>query len=139
MLLHDGGGYRRETVRSLPMLIEGIRARGYQIVPVYQLLGKTRTDLMPPIPANERWSARLNLVGFELLEASRGGIYWIFLLGDVLMTARLLCIGAFAVFDRMRRRREGGSGEAAADTRHVVVLSPAFNGQMVVDPMVRAV
>src|SRR5581483_4203705 len=29
ILLHDGGGDRRETVRALPMIIDGIRARGY--------------------------------------------------------------------------------------------------------------
>ena len=138
ILLHDGGGDRRETVRALPMLIEGIRARGYQIVPVYQLLGKTRTDLMPPIPANERWSARLNLIGFELLEASRGGIYWIFLLGDVLMTGRLVFIGAFAVFDRLRQRRYGRPGEAASYKPHVAVLIPAFNEEMVIERTVRA-
>src|SRR5712691_9063739 len=35
ILLHDGGGDRRESVRALPMIIQGVRARGYQIVPVY--------------------------------------------------------------------------------------------------------
>src|SRR5579863_4837086 len=35
VLLHDGGGNRGETVRALPKIIEGIRARGYEIVPVY--------------------------------------------------------------------------------------------------------
>ena len=42
ILLHDGGGDRRETVRALPLIIDGLRARGYQIVPVSQLLGKSR-------------------------------------------------------------------------------------------------
>ena len=31
VLLHDGGGNRAETVRALPMIIEGIRARGYSV------------------------------------------------------------------------------------------------------------
>ena len=38
ILLHDGGGDRRETVKALPKIIEGIRARGYQVVPLHQLL-----------------------------------------------------------------------------------------------------
>src|ERR1039458_5363550 len=50
VLLHDGGGNRAETVRALPMIIEGIRARGYEIAPVYELLGKTRGDVMAPLP-----------------------------------------------------------------------------------------
>src|SRR5438876_953309 len=107
ILLHDGGGDRQETVRALPMIIDGIRARGYQIVPVYQLLGKTRADVMPPLPANERWAARLNFVGFWLFDFSIKAITWIFLIGDVLMTGRLLIIGAFAIYDRLRRRRGG--------------------------------
>src|SRR4051812_26896335 len=49
ILLHDGGGDRSETVRALPMIIEGIRARGYEVVPLHQLLGKTRADVMPPL------------------------------------------------------------------------------------------
>jgi peptidoglycan/xylan/chitin deacetylase (PgdA/CDA1 family) len=32
VLLHDGGGNRAETVRALPMIIEGVRARGLEIV-----------------------------------------------------------------------------------------------------------
>ena len=60
VLLHDGGGDRRETVRALPMIIDGLRARGMRSFPFYQLLGKTRADVMPPIPNNERWAAWLN-------------------------------------------------------------------------------
>ena len=34
ILLHDGGGDRSATVAALPVLIEALRARGYEIVPV---------------------------------------------------------------------------------------------------------
>jgi len=34
VILHDGGGDRSQTVAALPSIISGIRARGYQIVPV---------------------------------------------------------------------------------------------------------
>ena len=60
VLLHDGGGNRAETVRALPMIIDGIRARGYEVAPVYELLGKTRADVMAPLPASELWAARLD-------------------------------------------------------------------------------
>jgi len=68
VLLHDGGGNRAETVRALPMIIDGIRAKGFQVVPVYELLGKTKADVMPPLAANERWAARLNFIGFLLFD-----------------------------------------------------------------------
>ena len=70
ILLHDGGGDRRETVRALPMIIEGLRARGYEIVPVYELLGKTRADVMPPIPANAT-----NTLSLWVGTAVSGGAY----------------------------------------------------------------
>ena len=136
ILLHDGGGDRQETVRALPMIIDGIRARGYQIVPVYQLLGKTRADVMPPLPANERWAARLNFVGFWLFDFSIKAITWIFLIGDVLMTGRLLIIGAFAIYDRLRRRRYGR--EADSYKPDVAVLIPAYNEEKVIERTVRA-
>ena len=103
VLLHDGGGNRAETVRALPMIIDGIRARGYEIAPVYELIGKTRADVMAPLPAGELWAARLDRLGFWLFDAGMVGITWIFLIGDLLMTGRLLFIGAAAVYDRVAR------------------------------------
>src|SRR5438477_9946503 len=54
------------------------------------------------------------------------------------MTARFLVIGAFAVFDRLRRRRHGRPGEAASYKPHVAVLIPAFNEEKVIERTVRA-
>ena len=34
ILMHDGGGDRSQTVAALPSIIEGIRARGYRLVPI---------------------------------------------------------------------------------------------------------
>src|SRR5246500_2514656 len=94
ILLHDGGGDRRETVRAFPMIIEGLRSRGYEIVPVYQLLGRTKADVMPPLTGNERWAAWLNWIGFWLWGMGMASITWIFFLGDLLMTSRLVLVGA---------------------------------------------
>lgn len=38
VLLHDGGGDRRQTIEALPQIISGIRSMGYKIVPLNQLL-----------------------------------------------------------------------------------------------------
>src|SRR5205085_10608680 len=66
ILLHDGGDDREQTVLALPRIITGMRDKGLQIVPLYELLGRPRAEIMPPIPANQRWTARLNLFGFVL-------------------------------------------------------------------------
>ena len=53
ILLHDGGGDRSATVAALPLLIDTLRAKGYEIVPVSELLGKTTAEVMPPYLAKD--------------------------------------------------------------------------------------
>ena len=38
VLLHDGGGYRDQTVKALPAIIDGLRRRHYRLVTVPQML-----------------------------------------------------------------------------------------------------
>jgi peptidoglycan/xylan/chitin deacetylase (PgdA/CDA1 family) len=38
ILMHDGGGDRSQTIAALPLIIRGLRARGFQLVTVPQLL-----------------------------------------------------------------------------------------------------
>ena len=64
ILLHDGGGDRSVTVATLPVLIDGLRAHGYVIEQVSDLMGKTRAEVMPPLNAHERWQARVDSVAF---------------------------------------------------------------------------
>ncbi len=39
ILMHDGGGDRSETVAALPTILAALRTRGFQVVPVEELLG----------------------------------------------------------------------------------------------------
>ncbi|MDP9268759.1 MAG: glycosyltransferase [Acidobacteriota bacterium] len=137
VLLHDGGGDRRETVRALPMIIHELRARGYQLVSVAELLGRTRAEVMPPISANERWSAQVDRFAFWLYGVGWDFIVLVFFVGDVLMTARLLFIGVFAIYDRVR----GSTLQPGADVfrPEVAVLIPAYNEATVIERTVRAV
>jgi peptidoglycan-N-acetylglucosamine deacetylase len=138
VLLHDGGGNRAETVRALPMIIDGIRARGYQIAPVYELIGTTNADVMAPLPAGERWAARFDRLGFWMFDAGIVTITWIFLAGDLLMTGRLLFIGAAAVYDRLHEKIFGRPAEVASYKPKVAVLIPAYNEEKVIERTVRA-
>ena len=139
ILLHDGGGNRSQTALALPIIIAGIRARGLEIVPVYQLIGKTKADVMAPISSNEQWAASFTLVGFWLFDAGIKGITWIFFLGDLLMTGRLLFIGAFAIFDRFRQPHHGTPAQIGSYKPRVAVLVPAYNEERVIERTVRAV
>jgi cellulose synthase/poly-beta-1,6-N-acetylglucosamine synthase-like glycosyltransferase/peptidoglycan/xylan/chitin deacetylase (PgdA/CDA1 family) len=48
ILLHDSGGDRSQTIAALPTLIDTLRAKGYEFVPVSELAGLTRDQAMPP-------------------------------------------------------------------------------------------
>ncbi|HEU5403310.1 MAG TPA: glycosyltransferase, partial [Terriglobales bacterium] len=139
ILLHDGGGDRSQTVRAIPMIVKGLRARGYEIVPVSELLGKTREQVMPPVKGADRLWAGVDLVGFLLGNLVNTLIVFVFFVGDILMTGRLVGVGALAIFDRFRRRRQGKAGEAAGYRPDVAVLIPAYNEEKVIERTVRAV
>jgi cellulose synthase/poly-beta-1,6-N-acetylglucosamine synthase-like glycosyltransferase len=108
-------------------------------VPVYELLGKTRADVMPSIPTNERWAARLNGIGFWLFDAGIISITWIFLLGDVLMTGRLISVGLLAIYDRLSSHSLGTPEEIAAYRPPVAVLIPAYNEEKVIVRTIQSV
>jgi cellulose synthase/poly-beta-1,6-N-acetylglucosamine synthase-like glycosyltransferase/peptidoglycan/xylan/chitin deacetylase (PgdA/CDA1 family) len=138
ILLHDGGGDRTQTVKALPVIIDGLRAKGYNIVPVSELMGKQIAEVMPPIAANERWAARVDSFVFWLF-----GLFWVaivvvFFVGDVLMTFRLLFVGVLAVFDRLREGKRDQQPPGAYRPP-VAVLIPAFNEEKVIVNTVHAV
>jgi cellulose synthase/poly-beta-1,6-N-acetylglucosamine synthase-like glycosyltransferase/peptidoglycan/xylan/chitin deacetylase (PgdA/CDA1 family) len=136
ILLHDGGGNRSETLKALPQIIDGLRQRGYEIVPVSSLLGKTRADVMPQISANERWASWIDGLNFSLFSLLSSFIIFVFFVGDVLMSARLVLVGALACYDRFRRRN------ALVDPNYrpsVAVLIPAYNEEKVIERTVRSV
>ena len=136
ILLHDGGGDRRETVRALPMIIEGARAKGVQIVSISDLMHKSRAEIMSPVPKNERWAATLTWIGWWMLGTGRQAIVLVFFLGDLLMTGRLLFIGAFAIYDRLRRRDP--TLAAIRYSPNVAVLIPAYNEEKVIERTIRS-
>jgi cellulose synthase/poly-beta-1,6-N-acetylglucosamine synthase-like glycosyltransferase/peptidoglycan/xylan/chitin deacetylase (PgdA/CDA1 family)/spore germination protein YaaH len=139
ILLHDGGGNRANTVKALPMIIEGLHARGYQIVSVHELLGKTYADVMVPISRNERFWATVDSAGFLVFGAVSGLIVFIFFVGDVLMSGRLILVGACAIFDRLRRHStERALGDSAFQPA-VAVLIPAYNEEKVINRTIRSV
>jgi cellulose synthase/poly-beta-1,6-N-acetylglucosamine synthase-like glycosyltransferase/spore germination protein YaaH/peptidoglycan/xylan/chitin deacetylase (PgdA/CDA1 family) len=136
ILLHDGGGDRSATVRALPGIIEGLRSRGFQIVGIDKLLDKTRAEVMPQLSPQEIRNARLDNATFVLSTWMGIFIWLVFIVGDVLMSARLLGIGALATFDRLRKPAPlGGPGFQPA----VTVIVPAFNEEKVIERTVRSV
>jgi cellulose synthase/poly-beta-1,6-N-acetylglucosamine synthase-like glycosyltransferase/peptidoglycan/xylan/chitin deacetylase (PgdA/CDA1 family)/spore germination protein YaaH len=136
ILLHDGGGDRSATIAALPVLIEALRAHGYQIVPVSELVGKTRAEVMPPLTPHQRWQARADSLTFFFYSFFHYFVVAVFFVGDVLMSARLIIIGVFAVIDRFRRRKNFAAPDYAP---WVAVLIPAYNEEKVIVRTIRSV
>jgi peptidoglycan-N-acetylglucosamine deacetylase len=139
ILMHDGGGNRANTVAALALIIDGLRSRGFEVGSVSQLLGKNRADVMPPLAPGERWTARIDWVAFSLAGVVLWGIPLIFFLGDILMSGRLIFVGALAIFDRLR---QGITGKVVQPTPafqpNVAILIPAYNEEKVIERTVRA-
>ena len=118
------------------MILEGLKERGYQVVPVSELMGKTRADVMPPITTNERWAAWVDSLNFSLFGLVQSFIIFVFFVGDVLMSGRLVLVGVLAIYDRFAGAR------TVCDPNYrpaVAVLVPAYNEEKVIERTVRSV
>ena len=104
ILLHDSGGDRSQTVQAVPLIIEALRSRGFQFVTVSELLGRSRDEVMPPVPPESLWQIWTDGLAFSVLNLVAVIIHWLFLLGIVLGIARLMFIGVLAVYQRWRSR-----------------------------------
>jgi cellulose synthase/poly-beta-1,6-N-acetylglucosamine synthase-like glycosyltransferase/peptidoglycan/xylan/chitin deacetylase (PgdA/CDA1 family)/spore germination protein YaaH len=136
ILLHDGGGDRSVTVAALPVLIDTLRAHGYTIVPVSALLGKTTADVMPPLSPLQFLRSIPDSIAFSSVAIVQKFIIVVFFLGDILMSARLLLVGLFAIVDRVRRPHRPAS---PGYNPRVAVLIPAFNEELVIVRTIRSV
>lgn len=132
VLLHDSGGNRAATVQALPELIHQLRARGFRLVPVSELAGLSRDQVMPLIPATQRVFTRADAIAFFFLSTGGWTLQWIYVIGIVLGLGRLVFIGAlaFAQWIRSRRRERSHAGERYQP--FVSVLVPAFNEELVI-------
>jgi cellulose synthase/poly-beta-1,6-N-acetylglucosamine synthase-like glycosyltransferase/peptidoglycan/xylan/chitin deacetylase (PgdA/CDA1 family)/spore germination protein YaaH len=136
ILMHDGGGDRSVTVATLPYLIDTLRAKGYAIVPVSSLMGMTTAQVMPPLTFRQYLRAIPDSIAFSALSIIGRFIVLVFFIGDVLMSARLIIVGIFAIIDRLRRpHRQASPGF----NPRVAVLIPAYNEEKVIVRTVRSV
>lgn len=137
VLMHDSGGDRSQTVAALPKIIEGLRAQGFELVPVSALIGLTHDQVMPPLPKSNLALAvaNLNALAFQLI----GNIHWVistlFLLGIVLGIARMVLIGILAVFEWQGSRRKS---YPPGYLPLVSVIVPAYNEEKVICNTVRS-
>jgi peptidoglycan-N-acetylglucosamine deacetylase len=136
VLLHDSGGDRRQTVAAVGPLIDSLRARGDTVVLLSQLLGLTRDQAMPPLPASGATSRGFTLAAFFTVSAIQSTVYWVFLVAVVLATLRILLVLVLAIIHRLLRARRGTTDDAFAPSVSVIV--PAYNEAKVIEKTIRS-
>ncbi len=138
ILMHDSGGDRSNAVKFLPLLIDTMRAKGWQFVPVSDLMcqvptaGKqaclSRNDVMPALPVTI--SLYADRLVFLTLSAVGQGLYYCFLGAIALGVMRLLLLCGLALWQKVFRRE--APPVSAGEVALVSVLIPAFNEEKVI-------
>jgi len=128
ILLHDSGGDRSQTVALLPVLIDSLRAKGYSFVPVSELGGFKRNDVMPRLPLD--MSLYADRAVFLTISYLAQFLYYCFLGAIVLGVARLFVLAGLALWKRARGLGAPLPGSGAP--QKVTVLIPAFNEEKVI-------
>jgi hypothetical protein len=90
---------------------------------------RSKAEVMPILPDSARWRAWTDWTAFGILSMALAGLHWLFLVGIVLGIARLLMVGALALYQKWRERHERFD-PAYAPT--VAVVVPAYNEEKVI-------
>ncbi|MFN8250464.1 MAG: glycosyltransferase [Ferruginibacter sp.] len=130
ILLHDAGGNTREaTIRALPRIIDYFQKKGCKFTTVADLMGKTKDDVMPPVPASA-----MNKVNFFIAEASywtQNIVFSLFIVGIVLSVVRIIFM---AVLAAVQRKKEKQAINPPVNTSRqypfVTIIVPAYNEEI---------
>ncbi|HNJ46997.1 MAG TPA: glycosyltransferase [Novosphingobium sp.] len=128
VLLHDGGGNREQTVAALPQLIDQLRARGYELVPVSCLAGLSHDDVMPVVSGHQRLSVGADVSMFIALATLGYVLRWLFFFAIALGIARAILMTALALLNRASQPPRA----SAPWKPRVSVIIPAYNEEMVI-------
>lgn len=129
VLLHDAGGDREQTVEALPVLIDRLRAEGYQLVPASALIPLTREQVMPHLPLT--MGLLTDRAVFMTLSTLGHVLYWCFFVAIWLGVGRLLFL---VILSLLRRRAELHMEEPPLTPARfkVSVIVPAYNEEKVI-------
>jgi cellulose synthase/poly-beta-1,6-N-acetylglucosamine synthase-like glycosyltransferase/peptidoglycan/xylan/chitin deacetylase (PgdA/CDA1 family) len=132
ILLHDAGGEgRKQTVLALPRIIEYFQKKGYTFVTVASLLGKTKDEVMPPMPKGSGYYLlQINLV---LAEIGYWGGHFLascFIVFMVLSCIRLVIMGVWSGREHAQERSMPYPVLNTANAPMVSIIVPAYNEEV---------
>src|SRR5204863_10117934 len=109
-----------------------------KFVPVSDLAGFSRDQVMPVIPASERVFTRADAVAFFFLSTGGWTLQWIYLIGILLGLSRPLFVGSLAFAQVLRSRRRQRLNVGGTYAPFVSVIVPAYNEEMVIEATIRS-
>jgi cellulose synthase/poly-beta-1,6-N-acetylglucosamine synthase-like glycosyltransferase/spore germination protein YaaH/peptidoglycan/xylan/chitin deacetylase (PgdA/CDA1 family) len=135
ILLHDAGGDSRDaTVEALPRIIDYFQKRGFHFTTVADILGKTRDEMMPPVPkGGGYYLLQINYYFAELGYWSGHILFSAFIVFMILSMSRVLFIAFIATKEHLREKKAGLAAFWAADGQHaplVSIIVPAYNEEV---------
>ncbi|MBV9510157.1 MAG: glycosyltransferase, partial [Caulobacteraceae bacterium] len=131
ILLHDSGGDRSRTVAALPALIDQLRAHGYRLVTVGELIGITPAQAMPP--TQRAWlSLFLDRLFFTIWHDFNLAILALFVTAIALGLSRLVFLAMLASVHKIMEGRRKPADIDPATGPLVSVLIPCFNEERVI-------
>ena len=135
LLMHDAGGDRTQTVEALPRIIDWLRARGDEIVPLGALAGIPPQTLMPPLDKGE--DELITRTGFDVLRFLERFFWSFMILATLLVLLRTLIVLWLAL--RHRRRLRISPPPPPTEPPAVSVLIAAYNEEKVIAATLRSV
>ncbi|HEY1630266.1 MAG TPA: polysaccharide deacetylase family protein [Rhizomicrobium sp.] len=136
ILLHDAGGNRAQTVAALPIIIDKLRAEGYQFVPVSQFAGLTRDQAMPPL--SPTMALLTDRVVFLAISAIGHFLYWCFLAAIWLGVSRMFFLIGLSLWGRRTELVEFEK-PPTDQSALVSVIIPAYNEETVIATTLRGI
>ncbi|TAG10843.1 MAG: glycosyltransferase [Sphingobacteriia bacterium] len=129
ILLHDAGGDRSATVEALPKIIEYFHKNGYKFTTVADLMGKTRNDVMPPVPNYKgNYVLRFNYLLAEIGYYGSRIFYSLFILFLILGSFRLTIMLVFSLIER--RKKQPSLSPENKEKELVSIIVPAYNEEV---------
>jgi cellulose synthase/poly-beta-1,6-N-acetylglucosamine synthase-like glycosyltransferase/spore germination protein YaaH/peptidoglycan/xylan/chitin deacetylase (PgdA/CDA1 family) len=132
ILLHDGGGDRSATLAAIPLILDGLAARGIQLGTPEEMTGMSRDQLLPPAaraPASALVAGADSVV-FGIMGGLARALGPLFGIAIALLALRAVLLAILAPLQARRARRKGAVRPPPGLTVSVVV--PAYNEEGVI-------
>ncbi|MFJ4845539.1 MULTISPECIES: bifunctional polysaccharide deacetylase/glycosyltransferase family 2 protein [unclassified Streptomyces] len=126
ILLHDAGGDRSQTLAALPIIIDKLKAEGYQFETISEALGTAPANT--PVTGYDLWAGKAFLWCTAFSMKVMPFLVVLLAVVGVLVFARFALMLVLSLIHVRRTRRPGFSWGPAV-TERVSVIVPAYNEQ----------